>query len=103
MALANIVDHRKRNYCSFPIRVVIEPSCADNIVAGADYYDPDDPNITTNYAEMTDTSLYLAINWANKFKFPVTLYLYDFGLDEEQDVELQTFANQLFSTCETDN
>lgn len=103
MPLANIIDNRRRNYCSFPIHAVIEPSCADNIIAGADYYDPNDPNITTFYEEMSDTSLYLAINWANRFKFPVTLFLYDFDADGDEIAEFWGTAEELFATIDTDN
>ena len=67
---------------------MIEPSCADNGEPGADQYDADDPNITTDYEERPDTSIYLAVNWANTFKFPVTLFIYDAELDEEQQAVL---------------
>lgn len=95
MPIANVIDKRKRPYCSCPIHAVIEPSCADNDQPSADQYDPDDPNITTNYEEMPDTSVYLAINWANRFKFPVTLYLYDGGRDGEQEADMERAVRDL--------
>lgn len=95
MPIANVIDKRKRPYCSCPIHAVIEPSCADNSQPSADQYDPNDPNITTNYEEMPDTSIFLAISWANRFKFPVTLYLYDGELDEEQQSEQDQTLKEL--------
>ena len=95
MPIANIIDRRKRTYCSCPIYVVIEPSCTDNSEPHADQYDPDDPNINTIFEEMGDTSIYLAISWANRFKFPVTLYLYDGELDVDQEAKLNQAAHEL--------
>ncbi len=95
MPLANIIDRRKRTYCSCPINAVIEPSCADNGEPSADQYDADDPNITTNYEERPDTSIYLAVNWANEFSFPVTLYIYDFELDEEQQAAVDQVLEEI--------
>lgn len=92
MALANIIDNRKRRYRSCPINAVIEPSCADNDQPHADQYDVGDPSITTSYEERHNTSVYLAVNWANTFNFPVTLFLYDFDDDEEQAAEKEAFV-----------
>ena len=89
MPIANIVDRRKRPYRSCPINAVIEPSCVDNDMPFADQYDIKEEDITTCFEERPNTSLYLAIYWANKFKFPVTLYIYNFDRDEEQQAELE--------------
>lgn len=95
MPIANIIDRRKRTYCSCPIHAVIEPSCIDNGELHATQHDPDDPRINTNFEEVVDTSIYLAINWANLFEFPVTLYLYDGELDAEQEAEAKRIVGEL--------
>ena len=84
MPIANIIDKRKRQYCSYPITAVIEPACMNNDLPDADQYDIDEASITIDYEERPDTSLYLAVNWANTFTFPVTLYLYDFCGDDDE-------------------
>jgi hypothetical protein len=94
MPIANIVDRRKRQYRSCPITAVIEPSCVDNDMPFADQYDINEEDITTCFEERPNTSLYLAINWANTFKFPVTLYVYDFDRDEEQQAELKQIVKE---------
>lgn len=98
MPIANIIDKRKRMYCSCPIYAVIEPSYTDNWQSQANQHDPDDPNINTEFEEMEDTSIYLAINWANRFKFPVTLYLYDGEHDAEQEARIKQAVHEL-SEC----
>ena len=98
MPIANIIDRRKRTYCSCPIHAVIEPSCIDNGELHATQHDPDDPNINTEFEEMEDTSIYLAINWANLFEFPVTLYLYDGEHDAEQEAIIKQAVHEL-SEC----
>lgn len=95
MPIANIVDCRKRQYRSCPITAVIEPSYVDNDMPFKDQYESREEDITTSYEERPNTSLYLAINWANTFKFPVTLYIYDFERDEEQQAELEQTLKEL--------
>lgn len=95
MPIANIIDKRTHNYCSFPITAVIEPACMNNDIPGADQYDVDDDGISTSYEERPDTSVYLAINWANEFSFPVTLYLYDFGGAEDKQAALEGLLDEI--------
>ena len=83
MALANIRDGRGRKNRSLKIVTIIEPSCQDNCVEDADQFDWDDPNINTGYAQRSGLSLYDAVFWANQFRFPVTLYIYDYEPEME--------------------
>lgn len=94
MPIANIIDKRTRKYCSFPITAVIEPACMNNDLPDSDHYDENDDRISTSYEERPDTSAYLAINWANEFSFPVTLYLYDFGISDGGEVHSE-FVEEL--------
>lgn len=94
MSIANIIDKRKRKYCSFPITAVIEPACMNNDLPDSDQYDLNDDRISTAYEERPDTSIYLAVNWANEFSFPVTLYLYDFGIWNDNEVHSE-FLSEL--------
>lgn len=89
MPIANIIDKRKRTFCSSPIYVVIEPSYTDNEKPYANQHDRDDPYINTHFEELRDTSIYLAVKWADSFNFPVTLFLYDGKRDAEQDAKLE--------------
>lgn len=95
MPISNILDRRKRIFCSCPVYAVIEPSYTDNEQPYANQHDRDDPNINTHFEQLSDTSVHLAINWANSFNFPVTLYLYDGELDEEQEAKLNQAAHEL--------
>lgn len=104
MPIANIIDKRKRKYCFFPITAVIEPAYMNNDLPESDQYDENDDRISTCFEERPDTSIYLAINWANQFSFPVTLYLYDFGSGDDGGVhsefveELQMAFRELSET-----
>jgi hypothetical protein len=82
-------------FCSCPIYAVIEPSYTDNEQPYANQHDRDDPNINTHFEQLSDTSVHLAINWANSFNFPVTLYLYDGVRDAEQEAKLSQFVIEL--------
>ncbi len=77
MPITNIVDGRKNEFCSIGLQAIIEPSCHDNDQPGAQQFDFDDPEITTGYDEINNVTIAEAIEWANAFQFPVTLYLYD--------------------------
>ena len=78
MPVANIQDFRT---CPLNVNVdaVYEPCFHDNEGEGATQFEdgpgPDEFTID----ELYDTTVALAIAYANKFTIPVTLYLYDKG------------------------
>jgi len=67
----------------------------NNDLPDSDQYDENDDRISTCFEERPDTSVYLAINWANTFDFPVSLYLYDFHGTHEVECELVTLLNEI--------
>ena len=76
--IENILDRRANQYLVTKVTAIIEPAAADNSVAGATQFDPDDPAITTWYEERQKVSVKEAIAWANAFEFAVTLVLLDY-------------------------
>jgi hypothetical protein len=86
MPITNIVDGRRNEFCSIGLQAIIEPSCHDNDQPGAQQFDFDDPKITTGYDEINNVTIAEALEWANTFQFPVTLYLYD-GEDTSEITE----------------
>ena len=99
MPLANIIDNRKRKYRAYPMNAIMEPSFHDNEQPNADQYDPNDQRINIAYKQLSDTSVYLAVNWANRYEFPVALFLYDIEINEEErkevDKGLSEFVGEL--------
>ena len=79
--IENIIDHRQQKYSVTPIDAVIEPSAHDNGIPGATQFPQEDPSITTYYEDRRKLSVKEAIEWANGFQFPVTLFLYDHPMD----------------------
>jgi hypothetical protein len=77
MPITNIVDGRSNKFRSSGLQAIIEPSYYDNDQQGAQQFDVNDPEITTGYDEINDVTIIEALEWANSFKFPVTLFLYD--------------------------
>ena len=75
--ITNIKDSRSNNNKSTGLDFVVEPFCADNIIDGTSYYDPDENKKGLIYAELLNVSIYEAISWANGFELAVTLYIYD--------------------------
>lgn len=74
--LTNIVDGRKNRYAFKKINAVVEATWHDNSVEGADFSEiPEDDG--PSYGQKEHVSLAEAITWANEYKTPVTLYLYD--------------------------
>jgi len=76
--IENILDRRANQYSVTNVTAIIEPAAADNSVAGATQFDPDDPAITTWYEERQKVSVKEAIAWGNAFEFAVTLVLLDY-------------------------
>ena len=95
MPVANIIDERTRKYCSFRITAMIEPACMSNDLPDSDQYDENDDRISTCFEERPDTSVYLAINWANTFDFPISLYLFDFHGTDDVECELIALLNDI--------
>ena len=75
MSVANIVDDRS-NRLDINCCVVAEHSSHDNDAKGATQFSMDDQN-EMMYQELFNTTIEKAISWGNKFKCPITLYLYD--------------------------
>ncbi|PHQ66914.1 MAG: hypothetical protein COB92_06135 [Robiginitomaculum sp.] len=76
--LCNIIDSRKKTYRWAKLNAVIENTSHDNGVTNSDYREePSRGGIT--YEDKIGVSLNEAIVWAEKQKFPVTLFLYDEG------------------------
>lgn len=77
MPLTNIIDERDNPFRFSRINAKIEPTCHDNSVIGAEQVDHtvniEDRMFTI--AERYGLSLTDAVQWANTFKAPVTLYL----------------------------
>ena len=75
--IENIIDNRKKKYCVTSIDAVVEPCSNDNGIPGATKF-PDEAEFTpTNYGDLNGVSVKEAVEWANTFEVPVTLYLYD--------------------------
>lgn len=79
MTLFNVIDHRKRPYRFRKVNVVVEAAYHDNSVADADQIDhPATLHETQpDYEEREHITVHEAIQWANNFQNPVTLYIYD--------------------------
>ena len=75
--ITNIKDNRQNYAKSHGLDFVIEPSCHDNDLKEATFYDPDDCRIQFPCKELLNESINSAITWANNFDFPVTLFIYD--------------------------
>lgn len=71
----NIVDRRTNNY-DVGVDAVYEPSCRDNNLAGelkAEEYDP------WSVKQLYNTTVHDAVQYAESFDGPVTIFLYDAG------------------------
>jgi hypothetical protein len=75
--IENIVDRRENKFKAVDLIAVIEPCAADNFEDVDTIYEWTD-DITTDYAERVKDTIKEALNWGNSFKFPVTLFIYDF-------------------------
>lgn len=74
--IANIVDSRNNRY-NIHCDAAYEPSCHDNVISGATQFAAHDNQIV--YDELLDTTIESAIKHADKWPYPVTVYLYDSG------------------------
>lgn len=71
--IANICDHRAFSHRWKSVNVVIEATWLDNGVKHSDQA----PRGDYTYADRKGISLNEAIEWANTFEEPVTLFIYD--------------------------
>ena len=81
MPLANIVDHRSNKYC-IKVDAVFEPSWHDNSIKDKHKTTTQFPIPETDEFHCEDlnkTTVVEAIEYANRWEQPVTLYLYDYG------------------------
>lgn len=70
----NIVDHRTNKY-NVHCDAIFEPSCHDNSIKGATQFTWGTQTFT--YEELLNTTIVRAIEHAQKFGCPVTMFLYD--------------------------
>lgn len=75
MPLCNVIDRRKRPYRFANVNAVIEPTCHDNSIDGADQAEGGYAGI--GYDEKEHVTVAHACKWAQSFDHAVTLYLYD--------------------------
>ena len=73
--LANIYDKRTNKY-DVNCHVVAEHSAHDNSIKGATKFSWDDEN-ECRCDCLHNTTIASAVAWANDYKCPVTLYIYD--------------------------
>jgi hypothetical protein len=75
MPIVNIIDHRTNKY-NIKVDVVFEPSCHDNSISEATKF---------NWSEefmvdaLYETTIEDSIKYAEKYKTPTTMFLYDSG------------------------
>ena len=72
--ITNIIDNRTNSY-NVNCDVAFEPSCHDNVIAGATFFSWGDETFT--YDQLTNTTIVQAIEYGNKWDCPVTMYVYD--------------------------
>lgn len=73
--IANIIDNRKRKHRWKTVFAIAEPTFQDNNVEDSDQA-PVLQGVSC-YEEIRDVSIEAAIQWANEFDYPVTLFLRD--------------------------
>jgi hypothetical protein len=73
----NVIDRRTRPYRWREVNAIIEATSHDNFCADADHIEPAEDDVV--YDELENITLQEAIVWANDYRCPVTLYLYDKG------------------------
>ena len=74
MPIVNIIDGRRHEYRWKTINAIVEAAWHDNSCKDSDQVPSDDG---PRYAEREHISVQAAIEWAQSYKTPVTLYLYD--------------------------
>jgi hypothetical protein len=75
--ILNIRDHRTRPYRWKHVNAIVEPTWHDNSCTNSDQADESEDDVEYDVHE--NISLSQAVIWAESFKSPVTLYLYDLG------------------------
>ena len=79
MPIANIIDRRTNKY-NVDVLAIFEPSCHDNITQGATAFEYlKEEDCDTHYDEIPATTISNAIEYAQKWSYPMTLFLYDVG------------------------
>ena len=73
--ILNVIDNRKFPYRWKRVKAAVEPTWHDNKCKDSDQAEASQNEL--DYDERANFSLADAVNWANKFPFSVTLYLYD--------------------------
>lgn len=76
MPIVNIIDGRRHEYRWKTINAIVEAAWHDNSCKDSDRV-PSSGDPGPSYEEREHISLQAAITWAQSFKTPVTLYLYD--------------------------
>ncbi len=85
MPIANIRDSRRNPHAWKKVYGVVEPTCHDNILKGADRVD-NDCKITVEYMG-NPAHLSEVIKWANSFEGHITLFIYDSNPGEPKAVK----------------
>ena len=73
----NIVDRRGNQFRWAKVHAIVEATCHDNSVSGADQASRPAAEAEVVFDEKRNISIHDAINWANSQSCPVTLYLRD--------------------------
>jgi len=76
MPIVNIIDGRRHEYRWKTINAIVEAAWHDNGCDDADRV-PANDRAGPGYAQREHISVTAAIEWAQTFENPVTLYLYD--------------------------
>lgn len=76
--IVNIIDKRSRPYRWKNVTAIVEAAWHDNSVKDSDQVERG-PEDDVDYDALEEVSLAEAVAWAQAFKCPVTLYLYDPG------------------------
>lgn len=77
MTLFNVIDSRKYPYKFRKINAIVEATWHDNSVEGSDHSEKDPTDDGPDYKQKEHITVQEAFQWANNFKNPVTLYIYD--------------------------
>lgn len=80
----NIIDKRKRRYRWKRIDAEVEPTWHDNTCPDSDQAEQVEQGVV-QYEKQKGISLAEAVTWATAKPYPVTLFLYDEGFDEERE------------------
>src|SRR5687768_664795 len=73
----NVIDRRERPYRWRHVNAIVEAVEHDNTCLDADQAPESSPSLVVDYDSLEGVSVQEAVDWANKQRCPVTLYLYD--------------------------